>query len=242
MKRLKKHAIGYNTVSSVDGVISARGVKSYLNKLEIFGKATNVGQAKFFSFSAKDFVKGTISVQDGSFRSGADYPNRIRSDNIFSFNFDIIVVCDDGYKYNVSYYDEANTWIKCENTETIFSGTTIIPENTKFRLILGTSTNSIVNTSIATHIHILTKYSIKLHINDSIIQVPTPCDLSENDALLKLNDKYVIYQHSDKTYIELPERSQNLLNSFTLQNQNRIFVEGTPNIKVSGYLQKEVIE
>jgi hypothetical protein len=34
--KIKKHSIGYNTVSSVDGVISAKGVKSKPSNIQIF--------------------------------------------------------------------------------------------------------------------------------------------------------------------------------------------------------------
>ena len=45
MKRLK-NAIGYNTVSSVEGVISARGVKSKPKNLEIFGYTHEIGEGE----------------------------------------------------------------------------------------------------------------------------------------------------------------------------------------------------
>ena len=48
----------------------------------------------------------------------------------------------------------------------------------------------------------------------------------------------VIYQLETPVEHTLSDYAQNLLNSFTLQNQNRIFVEGNPDIKVSGYIQK----
>ena len=42
-QQLKKYSIGYNTISSVDGVINARGVKSYPNNLEIYGYTHEIG-------------------------------------------------------------------------------------------------------------------------------------------------------------------------------------------------------
>ena len=46
MKRLKKHAIGYNTVSSVDRVVSTRGVKSKPKNLEIYGYTHEIGEGE----------------------------------------------------------------------------------------------------------------------------------------------------------------------------------------------------
>ena len=43
---LKKHTIGYNTVSSVDGIINARGVKSKPNNMEIMGYTREVGEGE----------------------------------------------------------------------------------------------------------------------------------------------------------------------------------------------------
>lgn len=43
---LKKHTIGYNTVSSVDGIINARGVKSKPNNMEIMGYTHEVGEGE----------------------------------------------------------------------------------------------------------------------------------------------------------------------------------------------------
>lgn len=46
MKQLKKHSIGFNSVSSIDGVINARGVKSKPNNLEVFGYTNEVGEGE----------------------------------------------------------------------------------------------------------------------------------------------------------------------------------------------------
>ena len=62
MKRLKKHAIGYNTVSSVDGVISARGVKSKPKNLEIFGYTHEIGEGE----KSPDNPYGLVSLDSGN--------------------------------------------------------------------------------------------------------------------------------------------------------------------------------
>ena len=44
--KIKKHSIGYNTVSSVDGIISTRGVKSKPNNIQIFGYTHEIGDGE----------------------------------------------------------------------------------------------------------------------------------------------------------------------------------------------------
>lgn len=46
MNKIKKHSIGYNTVSSVDGVIFAKGVKSKPNNIQIFGYTHEIGEGE----------------------------------------------------------------------------------------------------------------------------------------------------------------------------------------------------
>ena len=48
----------------------------------------------------------------------------------------------------------------------------------------------------------------------------------------------IIYQLETPITHVLSDYTQELLNSFELQNQNNIFIEGYPDIKISGYLQK----
>lgn len=46
MNQIKKHSIGYNTVSSADGIINARGVKSKPDNIQIFGYTHEIGEGK----------------------------------------------------------------------------------------------------------------------------------------------------------------------------------------------------
>ena len=47
----------------------------------------------------------------------------------------------------------------------------------------------------------------------------------------------IIYQLETRIEHVLSDYAQNLLNSFELQNNNEISVEGLPEIKISGYIQ-----
>lgn len=46
MKQIKKHSIGFNTVSSTNGIINARGVKSKPNDIQVFGYTHEVGSGE----------------------------------------------------------------------------------------------------------------------------------------------------------------------------------------------------
>jgi hypothetical protein len=63
---------------------------------------------------------------------------------------------------------------------------------------------------------------------------------TENEILayLKDNPMEIQYQVENPYYLKLSDYAQELLNSFTLQNNNKIWIEGYPNLKISGYIQK----
>jgi hypothetical protein len=61
---------------------------------------------------------------------------------------------------------------------------------------------------------------------------------NEISAYLKDNPIRILYQVENPYYLKLSDYAQTLLNSFTLQNDNEISVEGYPDIKISGYIQK----
>lgn len=46
MKQIKKHSIGFNTISSVDGIIKAKGVKSKPNNIEVYGYTHELGEGE----------------------------------------------------------------------------------------------------------------------------------------------------------------------------------------------------
>ena len=61
---------------------------------------------------------------------------------------------------------------------------------------------------------------------------------TEVSAYLKDNPLEILYQVENPYYLKLSNYAQSLLNSFELQNQNEIFIDGNPDLKISGYLQK----
>ena len=60
---------------------------------------------------------------------------------------------------------------------------------------------------------------------------------TEVSAYLKDNPLEILYQVENPYYLRLSDYAQQLLNSFELQNNNEISVEGLPEIKISGYIQ-----
>ena len=110
--------------------------------------------------------------------------------------------------------------------------------------------------------------NISVCISNFLKIMPISIDMDNITKLFRIGDKkwlYIRYQHSlypqfssvetlkefllenpieiifpgDKeTFIPLSDYAQQLLNSFELQNQNEISVEGLPEIKISGYIQK----
>ena len=112
------------------------------------------------------------------------------------------------------------------------------------------------------------KGNISVCISNFLRIMPQSIDVDNVAKLFHLGDKkwlYIRYQHSlypqfssvevlkefllenpieiifpadAETFIPLSDYAQNLLNFFELQNQNNIFVEGYPDIRISGYIQK----
>lgn len=69
MNKIKKHSIGYNTVSSVDGIISTRGVKSKPNDIQIFGYTHEIGDGEKSFDNPYKFVSldsGNVNLYDAN--------------------------------------------------------------------------------------------------------------------------------------------------------------------------------
>lgn len=323
MKRLKKHAIGYNTVSSVDGVVFARGVKSKPKNLEIFGYTHEVGEGekspdnpyklqsldignmnlcRNWNFSSNLFTvygnKLTLTVTENTtrYQISSKMQFSYKKDKIYLFLkyqgvftagasapiFRIRFLNDNGYNVTEKQvvYSNFNKCIAI-NLSTVdvskISSYSLTVEGLTndgsadydFTLDIGLSEYYISS-------YFEDKHSIVISNNDTAIQVPVPLALSRvgssTDYIFKDNDDSwkvaqntatidsyagedistayisstgslsagatVIYQLETPVEHTLSDYAQNLLNSFTLQNQNRIFVEGNPDIKVSGYIQK----
>lgn len=323
MKRLKKHAIGYNTVSSVDGVISTLGVKSKPKNIEIFGHTREVGEGekspdnpyklrsldignmnlcRDWNFGSNLFTvygnKLTLTVTENTtrYQISSKMQFSYKKDKIYIFLkyqgaftagasapiFRIRFLNGNGYSVTEKQIVYSN-FNKCL---TINLSVVDVSKISSYSLTIEGLTNDgnadydftldIVLSEYYISSYFEDKHSIILSNNYTAIQVPIPLALSrvgsstdyifkDTDNLWKLvqntatidsyNNEYistpyisstgelsagatVIYQLETPVEHTLSDYAQNLLNSFTLQNNNKIFVEGYPDIKISGYIQK----
>lgn len=264
MKQLKKYAIGYNTVSSKNGVISARGVKSKANNMEIYGYTHEIGTGK----KSPDNPYQLVSLDSGAMNvDGVDYEHSIKlSNNDMSIQVPIPIalnsvegVCDKIVKKEDVYYVEQNIkkFIIDENIKNVYfilqeQANGIIKFATRFPDMDGKiiSKNKIICNKLPSYYENMNFYE---HIRNSYADYPNSVILyisisrmTENDtvtedeilAYLKDNHIEVLYQVENPYYLKLSDYAQDLLNSFTLQNNNKIWVEGNPDLKISGYIQK----
>ena len=383
MKQLKKHAIGYNTVSSKNGVINARGVKSKPNDIQIFGYTHEIGTGKKSPdnpyilksldsgnvnlYSKDKIIRNTVgkTTTTGKVTYGIELPHPktgyycVKSDpsteypltyNLYDIETNVlaergwniainsnnsdtgrIIKVDDGLglllydcrdnNYNAftnrtnlmildspimpdEYITDEHSIILSNNKQQLntplpiaLNGLNIINKDVRDRIIkkedgyyveqnikkfiidenikmvyfiLQEQTNGIVKFAtrfpdmdgkiISTNKIICNKLpsyyenmNFYEHIRNSYADYPNSVILyisisrmTENNtvtedevlAYLKDNPIEVLYQVENPYYLKLSDYAQDLLNSFTLQNQNEISVEGNPDFKISGYIQK----
>lgn len=258
--KLKKRSIGYNTVSSKNGIISARGVKSKPNNLQIFGYTHEIGTGE----KSPDNPYQLVSLDSGAMSvDGVDYEHSIKLTNNsatiqvpvpISLNSvegvsDRIVKKEDGYyvEQNIQDFivDKSGTVRKQKNSYTKFN---INIENGKpadYNKIICANlfvrepyftdsfTSEYIRSSMTSNPDLLVAYMLTSRFTTNSTATTT-----EVSAYLKDNPLKVLYQVENPYYLKLSDYAQDLLNSFVLQNQNEISVEGNPDIKVSGYIQK----
>lgn len=327
MKRLKKHATGYNTVSSTNGLVSARGVKSKPNNLQIFGFTHEVGEGEKSPDTPYELMcldSGKINEKMIFYGNKNKFIGEFYTGGYVSFSGNMAVnsnssYCDilveentkyalskkeltNFYTYTIAFFDENKKKIAVASAEPKYNtipdlemvkggnyfirATFTTPKNCKYirvswlatsKLSIQLETGSTATSYIEPCNSICTdEHSIIISNNDASIQVPVPAALNsvnsfsdyiykDTDNLWKLvqntatidsyNNEYistpyisstgelsagatVIYQLETPVEHALSDYAQDLLNSFTLQNNNKIFVEGYPDIKISGYIQK----
>lgn len=308
MKRLK-NAIGYNTVSSVDGIISARGVKSKPKNLEIFGytheigtgekspdnpyklRSLDIGNVNLYS---KDKITDIQVTNTGAVRKGFEIDASKFKSSYCTIYFDeenTSPNLSDGTSVgiNIKFLYKNGTYETFTRKNHIeHSRIDKITEDVEKVIIYNAGHNlnaeyfslyadlMIIDSSIMPSEYITDEHSIILSNNYTAIQVPVPLALSrvgsstdyifkDNDDSWKLAqntatiDSYagedistayisstgslsagatIVYQLDSPVIHTLSRYAQDLLNSFELETQNKIYVEGNPDIKVSGYIQK----
>ena len=261
MKRLK-NAIGYNTVSSVDGVISARGVKSKPNKLEIYGYTHEIGEGKKSPdnpYELESLDSGAMSVD------GVDYEHSIKlTNNNTTIQVPVPIPLNsvEGASDYI-YRDTDEIWKLKQLCQFVTSSDylDLITFNSKkgdgtLVYKLGKSTISSADQNVdfakSNRVEVIPRSEdrgnickifakgndVALYLRYSSSVYPQFSSVSTLKAWLTSNPIELVFVSLVVTEHILSDYAQKILNSFTLQNQNRIFVEGNPDIKVSGYIQK----
>ena len=264
MKQLKKHAIGFNTVSSIDGIVSAKGVKSKPNNIEVYGFTHEIGEGE----KSPDNPYKLISLDSGAMTvDGVGYEHSIKltnNDKTIQVPFPVALNSVEGVSDYI-YKDSDGVWKLVQNLYKLeltgqesgynregYTNAYGI-KNTTFPLELNFKSSSFSICNILPHnnnsidavryesyrlLYIQSRYMIYFRLLESRVS-----SLSEFKTYIK--NQYdagtpvtIIYQL--KTPIEhvLSDYTQNLLNSFELQNQNEISVEEYPDIRITGYIQK----
>lgn len=267
MKRLKKYTIGYNTLSSVNGVIATKGVKSKPNSIEVSGFTHEVGEGE----KLPDNPYQLISLDSGAMTvDGVEYEHSIKLNNSnMSIQIPVPIALHsvkDASDY--IFKDKKGVWkLMQNNKKNIYTGTETFAlqsindfgiANFAHRFndsiygnhylicnffeqqntyIANTKTEGyhVSQTTSESGIRYKTLYfRIKLERASTLEEFKTfLAEQYENGTPLT-----IIYQLETPITHVLSDYAQDLLNSFTLQNQNEICVEGNPDLKISGYLQK----
>lgn len=260
---IKKHSIGYNTVSSVDGVISAKGVKSKPNNIRIFGYTHEIGEGE----KSPDNPYQLVSLDSCNMSvNGVEYEHSITLTNnnttiqvpipvqLNSVNgtSDYILKDSDGiwklmqncqkYEFNGNEDCDAagNDVFYIKDTVKGYQANNCVVCNSNFY----TGTKNQINA-----------YEMRLQINNSIcfriepydntIYIKSTSFTTKNNFTSWLLKQYevgtpliMIYQLKIPIVHTLSNYAQELLNSFVVEDKNNIYVEGNPNIEISGYLKK----
>ena len=260
---IKKHSIGYNTVSSVDGVISAKGVKSKPNDIQIFGYTHEVGEGEKSPdnpYILESLDNGAMSVDGVKYEHSitltnnnttiqAPIPVRLRSvegvsDYIFKDTDGVWKLMQNCQKYEFNGNEDCNlagnNVFYIMDTVKDYQANNCVVCNSNFY----TGTKNQINA-----------YEMRLQINNSIcfriepydntIYIKSTSFTTKNSFMSWLLEQYevgtpliMIYQLKIPIVHTLSDYAQELLNSFVLENKNNISVEGNPTFKITGYLQK----
>lgn len=259
MKQLKKHAIGYNTVSSVNGVISARGVKSKLNNMEIYGYTHEVGEGEKSPdnpYILESLDSGAMSVDGVEYEHSIKLINSgkaiqvptpiplnsvegisdriIKKEDIYYVEQniqDIIVDKISSVREQQNGYTKSN--INIENGKVTNANKIVCDKLLSKNIWLDIFTLEYIRNSAPAYPDLVVAYMLTSRFTTN-----STATANEISAYLKDNPIRILYQVENPYYLKLSDYAQTLLNSFTLQNDNEISIEGYPDIKISGYIQK----
>lgn len=211
--KLKKHAIGYNTVSSTNGVVSARGVKSKPNNIEIFGYTHEVGEGEKspdnpyilqsldsgnVNLYSEDKIIDMQVANDGTFRKGFSIEaSRFKSKNCcvyFDLKESVGIVKNQGinikFLYKNGQYETFTPELYIN-----YPKKRLIPSSVEKVLIYesGIGGNGkffelykklvILDSPLMPDEYITDEHSIVLYNGDTTMQVPTPIALNSINGI-----------------------------------------------------------
>lgn len=259
---IKKHSIGYNTVSSVDGVISAKGVKSKPNNIQIFGYTHEIGEGE----KSPDNPYKLVSLDSGNMSvNGVEYEHSITlTNNNTTIQVPVPIalnsvenINDKIVKKNNEYYIEQNindivvdeeSSITLREQQNGYTKISInitngrIVDNNKIicnKILVSAQTfldifqYEYIRSSISKYPNIIVAYILTNRFTSN-----TTATKQEICSYLQNNNIRILYQVNIPQYRRLPNIAQELLNSFVLENKNNISIKGNPTFKITGYLQK----
>lgn len=261
MKKIKKCSIGYNTILSTKGVIFTKGVKSKPNSIEVFGFTHEVGEGE----KSPDNPYQLISLDSGAMTvDNVVYEHSIKinnNDRMIQVPTPIALNCVEGVSDRIVKKEDGYYYIEQNIQDIIVDKISNIREQkngyAKFNISIengkAVTSNKIIcdkllvrpyshiedfsreyiRSSMKTYPNILVAYMLTSRFTNN-----SEATATEVSAYLKDNPLEVLYQVENPYYLRLSDYAQQLLNSFELQNNNEISVEGHPNIEISGYIQK----
>lgn len=262
--KVKKNSIGYNTVTSVDGIISTRGVKSKPNNIQIFGYTHEIGEGE----KSPDNPYQLVSLDSGNMSvNGVEYEHSITltnnnttiqvptsvplysvegvSDYIFKDIDGIWKLMQNCQKYE--FTGDESFSIQSTNAYGIvnFVYDLKIPATRDIKSICSHYANQVTLIANTT----TTGYTLgnKNSTNSTVVFFRISNEILSTTSELKafLLGEYnakkpvtILYKVRIPIIHVLSDYAQELLNSFVLENKNNISVEGNPTFKITGYLQK----
>ena len=263
MKRLKKNSIGFNTISSTNGLVSARGVKSKPNDLQVFGFTHEVGEGEKSldnPYTLQNLDNGAMTVD------GVNYAHSIKlTNNDMSIRVPVPVAlnCVEGVSDYI-YKDSDGVWkLKqlCQvfNSDDYLNLISFVNTYNDGSIVYKLG-NKLLESSAGQNIEFAKSNRVKVIPRDESENNICKIFVKEEDVFIYLryilstypqfsnidtlkswlidNPIQLIFVSVTKSDYILSDYAQSLLNSFILQNQNEIFIEGYPDIEISGYIQK----
>lgn len=244
--KIKKHSIGYNTVSSVDGVISAKGVKSKPNDIQIFGYTHEIGEGEKSPdnpYVLKSLDSGNVNLYSedkltthkvnsatGAIRTGIKLSTPkssyycVRWDEntgtkSLSYKFVNQSTGDIG---NYNWFDK-NIIIKVPPGFDLLIYDTGGTGQQKYAFTERTNL-MILDSPIMPNEYITNEHSIVLSNNDKTIQVPTPISLNSvegiSDRIIKKEDIYYVEQNIQDIIVDKISSVREQQNGYTKSNIN----------------------